>query len=114
MLRPRLLLTIVFAGLAASAPAQQNRIDVVTPLAPELAAYGKYDIGVRTFQATDRNRPDVLNTREGEAAARYDRTLTFEVWYPASLAAGQHAGGDYLAITRDPSDHRDAARQGGS
>ena len=103
MLRLRLLLTLVFAGLAASAPAQQNRIDVVTPLAPELAAYGKYDIGVRTFQATDRNRPDVLNTREGEAAARYDRTLTFEAWYPASLAAGQHAGGDYLAITRDPS-----------
>ena len=102
MLRPRLLLTIVFAGLAASASAQQNRIDVVTPLAPELAAYGKYDIGVRTIQATDRNRPDVLNTGKERPAARYDRTLTLEVWYPATLAAGQQAGGDYRAITRDP------------
>jgi predicted dienelactone hydrolase len=104
MMLPRLLLLIIVStGLATSAPARQNRVDVVTPLAPELAAYGKYDIGVRTLQVTDRNRPDVLNTREGEAPPRYDRTLTLEAWYPASLGSGQHAGGDYRAITRDPS-----------
>jgi predicted dienelactone hydrolase len=88
--------------VAAAAFAQSNRIDIVTPTAPELASYGKYAIGVRTIQATDKNRPDILATNEGGPTARYDRTLTLEVWYPAALAAGQKAGGDYRAITRDP------------
>jgi predicted dienelactone hydrolase len=79
-----------------------NRIDVVTPSAPELAAFGPHDIGVRTIEATDRNRPDILNTKEGDATARYDRTLTLEVWYPAALSAGQQPGGEYRAITRNP------------
>jgi predicted dienelactone hydrolase len=95
--------TVLVAALAAATTvAQQNRIDVVTPAAPDLAAYGPSPIGVRTIQATDRNRPDILNTKAGGATARYDRTLTLEVWYPAALAAAQTAGGDYHAITRDP------------
>lgn len=94
----------LFAGIAfaGNALAQQNHIDTVTPSAPELASYGKYAIGVRTLQATDKNRPDILNTKEGSPTARYDRTLTLEVWYPAVLATGQKPGGDYRAITRDP------------
>ena len=94
---------IVVAVLAAGAAlAQTNRVDVVTPSAPELAPYGRYAVGVRTIQATDRNRPDILGTKEGAPTARYDRTLTLEVWYPAALAAGQQPGGDYRTITRDP------------
>jgi predicted dienelactone hydrolase len=93
---------IVVLALAGVVHAQSNRIDTVTPSAPELASYGQYSIGVRTVQATDKNRPDVLSTKEGGPTARYDRTLTLEVWYPASLAAGQKPGGDYRAITRDP------------
>ena len=94
----------VIALLAATLPAQTNRIDTVTPLAPELAAYGTNAIGVRTIQVTDKARPDILNTKEGAPTARYDRTLTVEVWYPAVLAAGQTQGGDYTGvITRDPS-----------
>mgnify|MGYP001797039168 CR=1 FL=1 len=46
------VLLVLWATLSSSALAQSNRIDVVTPVAPELAAYGKYDIGVRTLQAT--------------------------------------------------------------
>ena len=88
--------------LASVAYAQQNRIDVVAPSTPELAAFGPHDIGVRRIQSTDRNRPDVVNTKEGAPTARYDRTLTLEVWYPAALAAGQQAGGEYRTITRDP------------
>jgi predicted dienelactone hydrolase len=88
--------------LALEAGAQQNRIDTITPMAPDLAGYGPYDIGVRTLQITDRNRPDVLNTREGGPVATYDRPLTLEVWYPAALAAGQKPGGEYTVITRDP------------
>jgi predicted dienelactone hydrolase len=102
MLRRLLVWTVAAVALAGSAFAQSNRIDTVTPSAPELASYGQYAIGVRTLQATDRNRPDILNTKEGGPTARYDRTLTLEVWYPAALAANQKPGGDYHAITRDP------------
>ena len=102
MLRRVLVLVFALSALPGSVLAQSNRIDTVTPSAPELASYGKYAIGVRTIQATDKNRPDILNTKEGGPTARYDRTLTLEVWYPAALAAGQKPGGDYRAITRDP------------
>jgi predicted dienelactone hydrolase len=86
----------------SAAPRAQNRVDTISPQAPELAAYGKYPVGVRTIQVTDRNRPDILNTKEGGPTARYDRTLTLEIWYPARLAPGQKPGGDYRVITRDP------------
>jgi predicted dienelactone hydrolase len=83
--------------------AQNNRIDVVTPSAPELAAFGPYAIGVRTLTAVDRNRPDILRTTAGGPTARYDRTFTLEVWYPAALAPGQRPEGEYRTIARDPS-----------
>jgi predicted dienelactone hydrolase len=99
----RRFVLLLFVGLAAATTfAQQNRVDTVTPSAPELAGYGPLAIGVRTIQVTDRNRPDILNIKEGGPTVRYDRTLTLEVWYPATLAAGQQAGGEYRAITRDP------------
>ena len=93
---------VAIVMFAASA-SPQNRIDTVTPVAPELAGYGPLAVGVRTIQVTDRNRPDILNTKPGEPTARYDRTLTVEVWYPASLAPGQTPHGDYAGVvTRDP------------
>jgi predicted dienelactone hydrolase len=98
-----IVIAVAFAAAAAFPAAQSNRIDVVTPAAPELAAFGTFDIGVRTLQLTDRNRPDILNAKEGGPVPRYDRTLTVEAWYPAQLPAGQKPGGEYRAITRDPS-----------
>src|SRR5918993_1729019 len=99
----RLLRLVAIVGTAAHAfVSPQNRIDVITPAAPDLAAYGVLDIGVRTLTATDRNRADSLQTKEGGPTARYDRTLTLEVWYPAALASGQKAGTSYRTITRDP------------
>jgi predicted dienelactone hydrolase len=103
MNRRVMVVAIVFAALVGSVRAQQNHIDTVTPAAPELANYGKYDVGVRTVQATDTHRPDILNTKEGGPTAFYDRTFNLEVWYPARLGPGQTAGGEYRAITRDPS-----------
>ena len=91
---------VVVAGSVTMA--RQNRIDVVTPAAPELAAYGTFEIGVRTITATDTSRADVLNLKEGGPAARADRTLTLEVWYPAALRPGQQPGGEYRTLTRDP------------
>ena len=85
--------------LAHAASAQQNRIDVVTPFAPELAPYGPHRIGVRTIEVTDRNRPDILNTKEGGPTARYDRTLTLEVWYPA--VASNAPASEYRTTARE-------------
>jgi len=103
MFRRFLYVTAALMALTLTAAAQDNRIDVVTPLAPELASYGTHYIGVRTIQITDRNRIDILNTKDGGSSAHYDRTLTLEIWYPATLAAAQKAEGDYRVITRDPS-----------
>jgi predicted dienelactone hydrolase len=82
--------------------AQHNRVDAVTPMAPDLASYGPLPVGVRTITATDVNRVDVLNTKEGGPVARYDRRLTIEIWYPASLGPGQVPAGIYHTIARDP------------
>jgi predicted dienelactone hydrolase len=97
------LAVTLFAVSSPPAWAQDNRIDMVSPNAPELAPFGPLAIGVRTLRVTDKNRPDILRTKEGGRLARYDRTLTLEVWYPAVLAPAQSAGGEYRAITRDPS-----------
>lgn len=98
----RVLVVGLVALAGATMVAGQNRIDVVAPTAPELAAHGPHAIGVRTVQVTDTGRPDILNIKEGGPIVRYDRTLTLEAWYPASLAAGQKPGGEYRVLTRDP------------
>ncbi len=103
------LLLVATAGIAAQQhpPSPRgvgavNRIDVVTPAAPELAAFGPNPVGVRTIEVTDRDRPDILNTKPGAPTARYDRTLTLEVWYPATLGPGGQPGGEYRTMTRNP------------
>lgn len=65
----RLMVGLVLVSATATLWAQQNRIDVVTPSAPELASYGALNIGVRTIQVIDRKRPDILNTKEGGLVA---------------------------------------------
>ncbi len=102
--RARGPLSAVFVIALAAVASPQNRIDTVTPVAPELASHGAHAIGVRTLRVTDPNRPDILSTKEGGPTLRYDRALTLEVWYPALLAPGQSPRGDYPGvITRDPS-----------
>ena len=100
----RALIALLVASLAvASLAAQTNRIDLVTPSAPELAAFGPHAVGVRTLTAVDRNRPNILRTTAGGATARYERPFTLEVWYPAVLAPGQLQEGEYRTIAREPS-----------
>ena len=98
----RFLLSSLLVILAPALAAQENRIDVVRPDAPELASFGEHDIGVRTLDVVDANRVDILNTPRGGDSVYYDRTLTLEIWYPAELNDGQSAGGHYHAITRNP------------
>lgn len=92
------------AAVLAVAPLgarQDNRIDIVSPLAPELATRGDLVVGVRTLQVVDRGRPDILNTKDGGATARYDRPLTLELWYPAASAGTAPGRGDYQTVLRD-------------
>jgi predicted dienelactone hydrolase len=116
---PVALLALMVLGVELVA--QQNRIDLVTPAAPELAAYGHHAIGVRTITVVDRQRVDVVHTAPSGSVVRYDRPLTLEVWYPAALATGATGGGTYRVMTRDPAIQatlhgravRDAAPLGG-
>jgi predicted dienelactone hydrolase len=82
---------------------QTNRIDIIRSDAPTLAYPGSYDIGVRTIVITDKQRPDILNTKPGEDTVYYDRPLTLEIWYPADIS---DLSGDmissYSVITQNP------------
>ncbi|MGB4247646.1 MAG: dienelactone hydrolase [Pseudohongiellaceae bacterium] len=82
----RLVITaILMMSLSIHTNAQTNRIDIIRPDAPELAAFGDHSIGVRTLQLIDPGRVDVVNTVAGGDNVTYDRPLTVEVWYPAML-----------------------------
>lgn len=63
-----------------------NRIDTVRHNAPELAAYGTHNIGVRTLELINPQQINVLkldSTVEQNKLPRYDRPLTVEIWYPS-------------------------------
>lgn len=92
-------------GLALALPviaAVQNRIDIVTPSAPELAAPGPHAVGVRTLTVSEAGRVDVLNTKAEGPIPRYTRALTLEAWYPAQVPAGTLQEGRYDVVTYDP------------
>ena len=79
----------------------ENRIDVIRSDAPALAALGSYSVGVKTLSLSNPNQLDVVNAKSDGTTPTYNRPLTVEVWYPAKLAAGQVAEGEYKAMTRD-------------
>ena len=54
------------------------------PDAPKLAARGEHRVGVKTIQVVNPDQIDILNSSK-ENTELYDRPLTLEVWYPASL-----------------------------
>ena len=81
----RALTLVIFSGLSMTSFAE-NRIDTQRPDAPELAAYGKYAIGVRTLKIIHSQQIDIVNfdPAKPENLLRYDRPLELEVWYPAA------------------------------
>jgi predicted dienelactone hydrolase len=83
----------------AAAAAHENRIDIIRPDAPELAAHGDLPIGVRTVEVTNADQIDVANTTAGGEPPRYDRKLTLEIWYPAASGTGDE--GTYQTVLRD-------------
>ena len=84
------LLAIGAAALSASWThnvVAENRIDIQRPDAPELAAYGEYEVGTRPITLVN---PEQLNIVAMDPAAPkpdvlpvYDRPLEIQMWYPA-------------------------------
>ena len=98
------LLIVIHLLLASSlAMSAENRIDRVRFDAPELAYFGDHDVGVRTIELTHADQADVLNVVKGEATPVYDRELTVELWYPATLKPDQARGSQYTTSTRNTS-----------
>ena len=96
------ILPMALMSLAALPAAAENRIDVIRPDAPALAAYGDYKVGVQTMTFTNMGQVDVVNAQADGDIPTYDRPLTVEIWYPA--AADTAAGGSYQAMMRDGTD----------
>ena len=105
------LLAASGAALAQTAPVLGSAAypGEVRPDAPALSARGQYTVGVRTITLV---RKDVLDIAKAAATSpapnplpRYDRPLTVEVWYPATLAAGQTESTQYTdALGSGPGD----------
>lgn len=57
------------------------------PDAPELAFRGNHKVGVSSINLVNKNQLDILNIKDG-VAPKYDRPITVEVWYPASIPDG--------------------------
>lgn len=87
--------------LSGAVQAQDNRIDTIRSDAPELAPYGKLATGVKTLNLVNPGQQDIVKFKAGQPMPMYDRPLTVEVWYPAKLAAGQVAAGQYKVLPRD-------------
>lgn len=81
----------------------QNRIDTIRPDAPALAPHGDFQIGVQTLKVVNPNQLDIVQATAGQPIPTYDRPLTLEVWYPATLTADQKPEGVYDTTTRDAS-----------
>ena len=93
MTRRLLPLSVCLVLLVCATHAQDNRIDIV---APHGAGTGgvrparhrrPHDPGHRTKIGPTSSTP-----RRARRRSRYDRTLTLEVWYPASAGGGAEAG----------------------
>jgi predicted dienelactone hydrolase len=78
---------LAFAGMLVGISLAQDVLIFgdARPDAPELAARGNFDVGVRTLSFVNPNQIDILKVTAENPEPRYDRPLTVEVWYPAAL-----------------------------
>ena len=84
-----LLFGTVLTGSAVAQSAKPTFVIGDTlPNAPELAARGKYAVGVRTMKLIHPAQVDVLHQKDGKSPL-YDRPLTLEIWYPARVPANK-------------------------
>ena len=81
--------------------ATDNRIDLIRPDAPELAARGPHGVGVTTLSAVNPGQADIARAVAGRPVPVYDRPFTLEVWYPADVAPGTPASPYENVLLRD-------------
>jgi dienelactone hydrolase len=81
---------ILVAPLSWGQSAVESFYSVPSIDAPELAPRGKYSVGVRTVELKNPKQVDILNFDKASGKAPlYDRPLTVELWYPATIPDGQ-------------------------
>ncbi len=85
------MLLVCACCLAQPATETSSRPFSVPPVdAPELASRGPWAVGVRTVQLVHPNQPDILRFDKATGKAPvYDRPLTIEIWYPATIPPGK-------------------------
>ena len=87
----RLIGTMLITALVGLAQPQQQETFYSVPAsdAPQLAPRGTYSVGVRTMEVSNPAQPDILHFDKASGKAPlYDRPLTLEVWYPATISQG--------------------------
>lgn len=89
------LLIPLFFSISSSA--QEFLYGDPLPDAPELAARGEYQVGVRTLNLIHKGQIDILNSKEGKDPL-YDRPLTIEIWYPAVVHSQDEAKVTYEEV----------------
>jgi len=78
-----LILTLCLT-LSSNILMAENRIDTQRPDAPELAAYGHYEVGTRPIELINPDQVDINGLEEApDPIPLYDRPLTVQMWYPA-------------------------------
>ena len=96
-----LLFLIIIVALPMSVFAQENFVSRQRLDAPELAALGMHGVGVRTMELVNPDQLDFVNITDDGTVPTYDRPLTIEVWYPATVE-DMDARGEYTVNTRNP------------
>lgn len=93
---PLALVLALSAGAQTAAPPQYFSVPGAD--APQLAKRGPYAVGVRTLQLVHPNQVDILHFDKTRGKAPlYDRPLPVEVWYPATIPAGQEERTTYTS-----------------
>jgi predicted dienelactone hydrolase len=91
--RPLLCAIVPLLVRCAVSPAQESpavAFSVPPADAPELAALGRWPVGVRTLDLVNPGQIDILHFDQGTGKAPlYDRPLKIEIWYPAAIPAGR-------------------------
>ncbi len=94
----RAIAATILLSLTGVPAMAENRIDLIRPDAPELAAFGDLPVGVTTLTFVREDQVDTTQATAENTPLR-DRELTVEVWYPA--ADGATPGATYDTVLRD-------------
>ncbi len=94
----KVLLFLILSFYSINSQAQSDfLIGDALPDAPELTQRGKHGVGVQTLEFVNKGQYDILKIEDGKAPI-YDRPITMEVWYPASIPEGSKEIVEYTQV----------------